>query len=104
MAEHAQVEDGLDYHWNGANITRLCCPMEHAQTRLSLTLDNTLNIKIVSTDGNEVFFKIKKTTKLTKLKVSLDSCRVRSANHTTAPHVRHMADDRLPMLIALVPT
>jgi hypothetical protein len=33
--------------------------------------DNTLNIKIVSTDGSEVFFKIKKTTKLNKLKVSL---------------------------------
>ncbi|KAK1927919.1 ubiquitin-related domain-containing protein [Papiliotrema laurentii] len=32
------------------------------------TDDNTLNIKIVSTDGNEVFFKIKKTTKLNKLK------------------------------------
>jgi hypothetical protein len=32
--------------------------------------DNTLNIKIVSTDGSEVFFKIKKTTKLNKLKVS----------------------------------
>jgi hypothetical protein len=35
------------------------------------TTDNTLNIKIVSTDGSEVFFKIKKTTKLNKLKVSL---------------------------------
>jgi len=35
------------------------------------TIDNTLNIKIVSTDGSEVFFKIKKTTKLNKLKVSL---------------------------------
>ena len=34
-------------------------------------IDNTLNIKIVSTDGSEVFFKIKKTTKLNKLKVSL---------------------------------
>ena len=34
------------------------------------TIDNTLNIKIVSTDGSEVFFKIKKTTKLNKLKVS----------------------------------
>ncbi|GFZ43427.1 hypothetical protein JCM24511_01147 [Saitozyma sp. JCM 24511] len=32
--------------------------------------DNTLNIKIVSTDGNEVFFKIKKTTRLNKLKVN----------------------------------
>ncbi|KAK4683746.1 small ubiquitin-related modifier, partial [Tremellales sp. Uapishka_1] len=31
---------------------------------------NTLNIKIVSTDGNEVFFKIKKTTKLNKLKTA----------------------------------
>jgi hypothetical protein len=31
--------------------------------------DNTLNIKVVSTDGNEVFFKIKRTTKLNKLKV-----------------------------------
>ncbi|WVF70979.1 hypothetical protein IAT40_005775 [Kwoniella sp. CBS 6097] len=30
--------------------------------------DNTLNIKIVSTNGDEVFFKIKKTTKLNKLK------------------------------------
>ncbi|WRT66000.1 uncharacterized protein IL334_002951 [Kwoniella shivajii] len=29
---------------------------------------NTLNIKIVSTNGDEVFFKIKKTTKLNKLK------------------------------------
>ena len=36
-----------------------------------MTTDNTLNIKIVSTDGSEVFFKIKKTTKLNKLKVSL---------------------------------
>lgn len=34
------------------------------------SVDNTLNIKIVSTDGSEVFFKIKKTTKLNKLKVS----------------------------------
>lgn len=34
-------------------------------------IDNTLNIKICSTDGSEVFFKIKKTTKLNKLKVSL---------------------------------
>lgn len=33
-------------------------------------LDNTLNIKITSTDGSEVFFKIKKTTRLNKLKVS----------------------------------
>ncbi|RSH90398.1 hypothetical protein EHS25_001003 [Saitozyma podzolica] len=32
--------------------------------------DNTLNIKIVSTDGNEVFFKIKKTTRLNKLKAA----------------------------------
>jgi len=32
--------------------------------------DNTLNIKIVSTDGNEVFFKIKKTTRLNKLKTA----------------------------------
>ncbi|KAI9634428.1 ubiquitin-related domain-containing protein [Dioszegia hungarica] len=31
---------------------------------------NALNIKIVSTDGNEVFFKIKKTTKLNKLKAA----------------------------------
>ncbi|WOO85752.1 Small ubiquitin-related modifier 1 [Vanrija pseudolonga] len=30
--------------------------------------DNTLNIKIRATDGSEVFFKIKKTTKLNKLK------------------------------------
>jgi hypothetical protein len=36
-------------------------------------VDNTLNIKIVSTDGSEVFFKIKKTTKLNKLKVSFSS-------------------------------
>jgi hypothetical protein len=36
-----------------------------------MTTDNTLNIKIVSTDGSEVFFKIKKTTKLNKLKASL---------------------------------
>lgn len=40
------------------------------QTPLMTRLDNTLNIKIVSTDGNEVFFKIKKTTRLNKLKVS----------------------------------
>lgn len=33
------------------------------------TSDNTLNIKIRATDGSEVFFKIKKTTKLNKLKV-----------------------------------
>lgn len=32
--------------------------------------ENTLNIKIRATDGSEVFFKIKKTTKLNKLKVS----------------------------------
>lgn len=31
---------------------------------------DALNIKIVSTNGDEVFFKIKKTTKLNKLKVS----------------------------------
>ncbi|ODN83996.1 hypothetical protein L202_00031 [Cryptococcus amylolentus CBS 6039] len=31
---------------------------------------NTLNIKIVSTNGEEVFFKIKKTTKLNKLKTA----------------------------------
>lgn len=31
--------------------------------------DNTLNIKIRATDSSEVFFKIKKTTKLNKLKV-----------------------------------
>ncbi|ORX35451.1 small ubiquitin-related modifier [Kockovaella imperatae] len=30
--------------------------------------DNTLNIKITSSNHDEVFFKIKKTTKLTKLK------------------------------------
>ncbi|RSH88164.1 uncharacterized protein EHS24_000692 [Apiotrichum porosum] len=30
--------------------------------------ENTLNIKIRATDGSEVFFKIKKTTKLNKLK------------------------------------
>jgi hypothetical protein len=40
-----------------------------AGTKL-IMVDNTLNIKIVSTDGSEVFFKIKKTTKLNKLKVS----------------------------------
>lgn len=33
--------------------------------------DNTLNIKIRATDGSEVFFKIKKTTKLNKLKASV---------------------------------
>ncbi|WVR05568.1 hypothetical protein IAU60_002587 [Kwoniella sp. DSM 27419] len=32
--------------------------------------NNTLNIKIVSTNGDEVFFKIKKTTKLNKLKTA----------------------------------
>ncbi|EJT48269.1 hypothetical protein A1Q2_06429 [Trichosporon asahii var. asahii CBS 8904] len=31
--------------------------------------ENALNIKIRATDGSEVFFKIKKTTKLNKLKV-----------------------------------
>lgn len=31
---------------------------------------NALSIKIVGAEGNEVFFKIKKTTKLNKLKVS----------------------------------
>lgn len=44
------------------------------RARVSLKLaksdaDNTLNIKIRATDGSEVFFKIKKTTKLNKLKV-----------------------------------
>lgn len=34
--------------------------------------DNALNIKIRATDGSEVFFKIKKTTKLNKLKVKCD--------------------------------
>lgn len=33
--------------------------------------DNTLNIKIRATDSSEVFFKIKKTTKLNKLKVGV---------------------------------
>jgi small ubiquitin-related modifier len=42
----------------------------HSRSSRVLIPDNTLNIKIVSTDGNEVFFKIKKTTKLNKLKVS----------------------------------
>lgn len=32
--------------------------------------ENALNIKIRATDGSEVFFKIKKTTKLNKLKVT----------------------------------
>ncbi|BEI82392.1 hypothetical protein CcaverHIS002_0302600 [Cutaneotrichosporon cavernicola] len=32
--------------------------------------DNTLNIKIRATDSSEVFFKIKKTTKLNKLKTA----------------------------------
>lgn len=32
--------------------------------------DNTLNIKIRATDASEVFFKIKRTTRLNKLKVS----------------------------------
>jgi hypothetical protein len=35
-----------------------------------VSADNTLNIKIVATDGSEVFFKIKRTTRLNKLKVS----------------------------------
>lgn len=34
-----------------------------------MPVDNTLNIKIRASDGAEVFFKIKKTTKLNKLKV-----------------------------------
>ena len=38
----------------------------------ALAPDNTLNIKIVATDGSEVFFKIKRTTKLNKLKVRSD--------------------------------
>jgi hypothetical protein len=45
--------------------------LDDMQVGMALTAtDNTLNIKIVSTDGSEVFFKIKKTTKLNKLKVS----------------------------------
>ena len=43
----------------------LCAPFPS-----TWALDNTLNIKIVATDGSEVFFKIKKTTRLNKLKVS----------------------------------
>ena len=35
---------------------------------------NALSIKIVAPDGNEVFFKIKKTTRLNKLKVSHGGC------------------------------
>ena len=30
-----------------------------------------LNIKVKDADGNEVFFKVKRTTKLSKLKLSL---------------------------------
>lgn len=36
--------------------------------------ENALNIKIRATDGSEVFFKIKKTTKLNKLKVGCYQC------------------------------
>lgn len=48
-----------------------------------LISDNTLNIKIVSTDGNEVFFKIKKTTKLNKLKVSLSDTKIHRASDSS---------------------
>ncbi|WVQ85725.1 hypothetical protein IAT38_007891 [Cryptococcus sp. DSM 104549] len=40
--------------------------------------DAALNIKIVNTNGDEVFFKIKKTTKLNKLKRGADK-RVQNA-------------------------
>ncbi|GHJ85848.1 hypothetical protein NliqN6_2250 [Naganishia liquefaciens] len=32
--------------------------------------NTSMNIKVTSTDGNEVFFKIKRTTKLNKLKTA----------------------------------
>ncbi|KAK8865603.1 hypothetical protein IAR55_000747 [Kwoniella newhampshirensis] len=45
-------------------------PAQPAEAKPKPEGDNTLNIKIVSTNGDEVFFKIKKTTKLNKLKTA----------------------------------
>lgn len=44
---------------------------EHGTEVTADVLENALNIKIRATDGSEVFFKIKKTTKLNKLKVHI---------------------------------
>ncbi|WWD18221.1 hypothetical protein CI109_102671 [Kwoniella shandongensis] len=45
-------------------------PPAEAKPKPEGDANNTLNIKIVSTNGDEVFFKIKKTTRLNKLKTA----------------------------------
>jgi len=64
----------------------------NAHALFLLVTDNTLNIKIVSTDGGEVFFKIKRTTKLNKLKVSLGSFTLQGP-----PILYDYADSLLPL-------
>ncbi|CAD6578639.1 MAG: hypothetical protein TREMPRED_002237 [Tremellales sp. Tagirdzhanova-0007] len=70
--------------------------------------DNTLNIKITSTDGNEVFFKIKRTTKLNKLKaayadrVGADAASIRILDDQTANDLDLEDGDSIEVLLEQV--